>query len=426
MYNNKILRNGINIVMENIPYVNSISLGIWIKNGSINEDKHNNGISHFIEHLLFKGTKNRTAKEIAESIDNIGGQLNAFTTKEYTCLYVKVLNTYERLAIDLLSDMLKNSLFKEEDILKEKKVIYEEIKMYQDSPEDIAYDLLAKTMFEGTSLELPILGTIDSLEGINRENIIDYFKKNYTPDNIVISIVGNINENETFKLLEAYFGDFNIQDSKNGRIILDQNYIYTKKINGLIKDTEQLNLLISMEGLSRKNDYVYPLLVFDNIFGGSMSSRLFQRIREDKGLAYSVYSHPSFYEKTGAYTIYVGLNPEKIYEAVELIKEDIEIVKKELITKEELFKSKEQLKGNYLLGLENTSSRMAEIGRSKLLMDKFDNPNEIVKKINEVDMEDIEIIVEKIFNFDKLNIIYVGNLSKKEQVEKRLKEILYN
>lgn len=426
MYNNKILRNGINIVMENIPYVNSISLGIWIKNGSINEDKHNNGISHFIEHLLFKGTKNRTAKEIAESIDNIGGQLNAFTTKEYTCLYVKVLNTYERLAIDLLSDMLKNSLFKEEDILKEKKVIYEEIKMYQDSPEDIAYDLLAKTMFEGTSLELPILGTIDSLEGINRENIIDYFKKNYTPDNIVISIVGNINENETFKLLEAYFGDFNIQDSKNGRIILDQNYIYTKKINGLIKDTEQLNLLISMEGLSRKNNYVYPLLVFDNIFGGSMSSRLFQRIREDKGLAYSVYSHPSFYEKTGAYTIYVGLNPEKIYEAVELIKEDIEIVKKELITKEELFKSKEQLKGNYLLGLENTSSRMAEIGRSKLLMDKFDNPNEIVKKINEVDMEDIEIIVEKIFNFDKLNIIYVGNLSKKEQVEKRLKEILYN
>lgn len=426
MYNNKILRNGINIVMENIPYVNSISLGIWIKNGSINEDKHNNGISHFIEHLLFKGTKNRTAKEIAESIDNIGGQLNAFTTKEYTCLYVKVLNTYERLAIDLLSDMLKNSLFKEEDILKEKKVIYEEIKMYQDSPEDIAYDLLAKTMFEGTSLELPILGTIDSLEGINRENIIDYFKKNYTPDNIVISIVGNINENETFKLLEAYFGDFNIQDSKNGRIILDQNYIYTKKINGLIKDTEQLNLLISMEGLSRKNDYVYPLLVFDNIFGGSMSSRLFQRIREDKGLAYSVYSHPFFYEKTGAYTIYVGLNPEKIYEAVELIKEDIEIVKKELITKEELFKSKEQLKGNYLLGLENTSSRMAEIGRSKLLMDKFDNPNEIVKKINEVDMEDIEIIVEKIFNFDKLNIIYVGNLSKKEQVEKRLKEILYN
>ena len=206
--------------MENIPYVNSISLGIWIKNGSINEDKHNNGISHFIEHLLFKGTKNRTAKEIAETIDNIGGQLNAFTTKEYTCFYAKVLNTYERLAIDLLSDMLKNSLFNEEDILKEKKVIYEEIKMYQDSPEDIAYDLLAKTMFEGTSLELPILGTIDSLESIDREDIIDYFKKNYIPENIVVSIVGNINENETLKLLEAYFGDFNIQDNKNDKIIL--------------------------------------------------------------------------------------------------------------------------------------------------------------------------------------------------------------
>ncbi|MBV1818573.1 insulinase family protein [Anaerosalibacter bizertensis] len=426
MYNNKILSNGIDIVMENIPYVNSISLGIWIKNGSINEDKHNNGISHFIEHLLFKGTKNRTAKEIAESIDNIGGQLNAFTTKEYTCFYAKVLNTYERLAIDLLSDMLKNSLFNEEDILKEKKVIYEEIKMYQDSPEDIAYDLLAKTMFEGTSLELPILGTIDSLESIDREDIIDYFKKNYIPENIVVSIVGNINENETLKLLEAYFGDFNIQDNKNDRIILDQNYVYTKKINGFIKDTEQLNLLIGMEGLSRKNNYVYPLLVFDNIFGGSMSSRLFQRIREDKGLAYSVYSHPSFYEKTGTFTIYVGLNPEKIYEVVELVKEDIEIAKKELITKEELFKSKEQLKGNYLLGLENTSSRMAEIGRSKLLMDKTYHPNEIVKKINEVDMEDIEIVVEKIFNFDKLNTIYVGNLSKEEQVEKKLKEILYS
>ena len=316
MYTKHTLSNGIRVVMEDIPYVNSVSIGIWVENGSKDEDKHENGISHFIEHLLFKGTVNRSSKEIAETIDNIGGHINAFTSKEYTCYYVKVLDNHINIAVDILADMLNNSLCKEEDIFKEKSVICEEIKMYHDSPEDLVYELLSETMFENTSLALPILGTEESLKYINRKAIVNYFNSHYIPCNIVISVAGNIDIKETLKLLEYNFGDFNIEHNNSPINSHDYMFKFKKKINGIVKDTEQLNMCLGMEGIAIGDDNIYPLCIMNNVFGGSMSSRLFQRIREEQGLAYSVYSHPSSYKETGSFTIYAGLDKKQIYNFV--------------------------------------------------------------------------------------------------------------
>lgn len=427
MYTKQTLSNGIRVVMEDIPYVNSVSIGIWVKNGSINEDKPENGVSHFIEHLLFKGTVNRTSKEIAETIDNIGGQINAFTSKEYTCYYVKVLDDHINIAVEILSDMFNNSLFKEEDIIKEKSVIFEEIKMYQDSPEDLVYELLSEIMFENTTLAQPILGTEESLKNITREVIVNYFKTHYIPSNIVISLAGNIESKEILKLLEFYFGNFNKQ-IKNTEQVNTQNNIYSfeRKINGITKETEQLNMCIGMEGIAIGDDTIYPLYVMNNVFGGSMSSRLFQNIREDQGIAYSVYSHPSSYKETGSFTIYAGLGPQQIYNFVNSVKEDIEDIKQNLISVDELYKSKEQLKGNYILGLESTSSRMSELGRNELLLNEIHSPKETLRKIDKVDLQQIKYIIDRIFDYNKFNITYVGNIKEKSKLEKGVNNILFN
>lgn len=425
MYTKDILSNGIRVVMESIPYVNSVSIGIWIESGSKNEDKHKNGISHLIEHLLFKGTINRTSKEIAETIDNIGGQINAFTTKEYTCFYAKVLDEHIDIAIDVLSDMLKNSLFSKEDIMKEKGVIYEEIKMYQDSPEDLVYDLLSEVMFENTSLAMPILGTIESLNNIDRDVLIDYYKTYYTPQNIVISIAGNIISGEIIKLLEYNFGDFKRNPMEDVLDKGNENHIFMRKVKGLEKDTEQLNLCIGMEGIPIGSDELYPLHIMNAIFGGSMSSRLFQKIREDKGLAYSIYSHPSSYKEIGSFIIYTGLSKNEVRNVLQLIKEDIEDLKKNLISKTELVRSKEQLKGSYILGIESTSSRMSELGRSELLLGKIQSPTETLKKIESVNMLQIANIIEKVFDYNKFNISYVGNVDHKDKLEDVINNIFF-
>lgn len=427
MYTKQTLSNGIRVVMEDIPYVNSVSIGIWVKNGSINEDKPENGVSHFIEHLLFKGTVNRTSKEIAETIDNIGGQINAFTSKEYTCYYVKVLDDHINIAVEILSDMFNNSLFKEEDIIKEKSVIFEEIKMYQDSPEDLVYELLSEIMFENTTLAQPILGTEESLKNITREVIVNYFKTHYIPSNIVISLAGNIDSKETVKLLEFYFGNFNKQIKNTEQINTQKNiYSFERKINGITKETEQLNMCIGMEGIAIGDDTIYPLYVMNNVFGGSMSSRLFQNIREDQGIAYSVYSHPSSYKETGSFTIYAGLGPQQIYNFVNSVKEDIEDIKQNLISVDELNKSKEQLKGNYILGLESTSSRMSELGRNELLLNEIHSPKETLRKIDKVDLQQIKYIIDRIFDYNKFNITYVGNIKEKSKLEKGVNNILFN
>lgn len=426
MYIKEKLNNGIRVVMEEIPYVNSVSIGVLVNNGSIKEKDDLNGISHFIEHMLFKGTSNRSAKELAESIDDVGGQINAFTGTEYTCFYVRVLDKHLPIAIDVLSDMLNNSTFDEKDIEKEKGVIIEEINMYLDSPEDIVYDILSETMFENTSLALPILGTYETVSNLDRDTIMNYYKRHYTTENIVISIVGNFQYRETIAMLnECFYKTSPIEMGLNDGMIEDIPEI-SQNIGYKLKDTEQLNLCVGMEGVKRGSDDIYPLLVMNNTFGGSMSSRLFQRLREEMGLVYSVYSHPTSFENIGAFTVYAGLSVNQILNVAKLVNEDIEDLKDNLITDYELFRSKEQLKGNYILGMESTSNRMFEIGKSELLLNKVLSPEDILNKIDKVQMVDIERVVTKIFNRDKYNIAYVGKLSDPEKINNNLKEIFFS
>lgn len=405
MYKKHVLENGLTIIGEEIPYVKSISLGVWINAGSRIEDEEISGVSHFIEHMLFKGTRNRTSKQIASEIDNLGGQINAFTSKECTCYYVKLLDSHIDIGIDVLSDMILNSKFNEDDLDKERSVIIEELKMYEDSPEDLAYDLLTENIYKNDPLGMNIIGTEESLNRLNREKLLDYFNKYYVPNNSVIAISGNFNFDEIINKIEEKFKvwkkrDVNV-DIKKAEF---KSCFLTKN-----KDIEQVNLAMSLEAVPLENDKeVYALAVINTVFGGSISSRLFQKIREEKGLVYSIYSSQSLYRKCGELGIFASMSNEHLKEVYESIIEEIKIMKKYYLTDQEIKESKEQLKGSYILGLESTSSRMMSIGRSLLLNNKVESTDDILKSIDNVDRETVKIVIDKIFNLDKLGICIVG------------------
>lgn len=407
MFRKYTLDNGVRIVCEKIPFVRSISIGIWIKTGSRNENSQNNGISHFIEHMLFKGTEKRNAREIAESIDNIGGQLNAFTGKECTCYYTKTLDDHMDIALDVLSDMIFNSLLTKKDINVEKKVILEEIGMYEDSPEELVHDILSEVVWDGNSIGYPILGTQKCQKNINREMILKYIEENYIPENTVISVAGNFDEDTLIELLNKHFAGW--KGVKGNRDDFeDVVFIPGKKVRE--KDIEQVHICMGFKGLEHGNDKLYSLLAVNNLFGGGMSSRLFQKIREKKGLVYSIYSYPSAYKNAGLFTIYAGMNPENLNEVASLINDEIKLLIKSGIKKEDLKKSKEQLKGNYILGLESTSSRMNSIGKSELMLGYINTQEEILDKIDAISMERVNEIIEKVFDLEHMGISIVGNI----------------
>jgi len=411
MINKFELSNGIRVVCEKITHIRSVSIGIWVKTGSRNENIHNNGVSHFIEHMLFKGTQTRSAADIAESIDNIGGQLNAFTGKECTCYYAKTLDEHLDIAIDVLSDMLYNSAFRKKDIALEKRVILEEIGMYEDSPEELVHDMLSETVWKGSAIGYPILGTRKSLRSINREVIAEYMRSRYIPDNMVISVAGNFDEIRLKEMLESYFNR-QMQECEGEH--KEENVEFKPDISVREKDTEQAHICIGFNGIKNGHEDFYPLLAVNNIFGGGMSSRLFQRIREKKGLAYSIYSYPTFYNDAGLFTIYAGTKPENLNKVVKLIYDEIRLFLKNGITRQEAEKSKEQLKGSYILGLESTSSRMSGIGKSELLLGKTYTQEEILEKIENVSTERMNYIIRKIFDPEKVGISVVGKVKQKD------------
>mgnify|MGYP000251165478 CR=1 FL=1 len=405
MYKCQTLKNGLTIIGEEIPYLKSISLGVWVKAGSIMETKENSGVSHFIEHMLFKGTTNRTSKELAREIDNLGGVINAFTSKECTCFYVKLLDEHINIGIDVLSDMILNSRFDERDIKKEKSVILEELKMYEDSPDDLVYDLLLENIYKDHSLGMNILGDRQSLKNLKRESILDYYNEYYVPNNSIISICGNFKFEEIVKQIEEKFKTWQPKSVDTTTTKPNFNPCIVKKN----KDIEQVNLAMSLEAVPLENDKeVYALAVINTVFGGSISSRLFQKIREEKGLVYSIYSSQSLYRKCGELGIFASMSNEHLKEVYESIIEEIKIMKKYYLTDQEIKESKEQLKGSYILGLESTSSRMMSIGRSLLLNNKVESTDDILKSIDNVDRETVKIVIDKIFNLDKLGVCIVG------------------
>ncbi|MDU7965903.1 MAG: pitrilysin family protein [Paeniclostridium sordellii] len=405
MYKIHTLDNGLTIVGEEIPYLKSITLGVWVNAGSRIESEKLSGISHFIEHMLFKGTKNRTSKEIASTIDNLGGQINAFTSKECTCYYVKLLDEHINIGLDILSDMFLNPLFDKEDIEKERQVILEELKMYEDSPEDLVYDLLMEGVYKTDALGGNIIGTKESLDNMNREIISDYFKKYYVASNSVISISGNFKFEEIVKLIEEKFKNLNKGDVDIEITTPEFHPCFIAKN----KETEQVNLAISLKAIPLEDrEDAYALSIINNIFGGSISSRLFQNIRENKGLVYSIYSAPSLYRKSGELGVYASMSNENLKKVYNLVLEEIDNIRENHLTEEEIRESKEQLKGSYILGLESTSSRMMSIGKSMLLTKKVKDPNDIIESINNIEKARIDLIIDKVFNKENIGICIVG------------------
>ncbi len=407
MINKKLLDNGLRLVYEKIPYVRSVSVGVWVGTGSRNENIKNNGISHFIEHMLFKGTTNRSAKQIAESIDAIGGQINAFTGKECTCYYAKTLDTHLNVSLDVLSDMLFNSKFASGDIKVEKKVVVEEIGMYEDSPEELVHDIFSEMVWSGNSLGYPILGTQECIDRFDKKMINQYMQEMYTPDNTVISVAGNFNEDDLIEKVKKYFGHW-----KNDKVYDNKYSPVEYKTDRIIreKETEQVHLCMGFKGIEHGDDKIYSLLALNNIFGGGMSSRLFQKIREEKGLVYSIYSYPSTYKTAGLFVIYAGMNPEYLQTVIDLSKKEVDLLIKKGVTKDELNKSKEQMKGNFILGLESTNSRMNSIGKAELMLGRINTPEEVLKKMDNVTMDNIREVIDMVFKYDKLSISAVGNL----------------
>ncbi|WP_440602740.1 M16 family metallopeptidase [Bacillus sp. GB_SG_008] len=385
-------KNGVRIVMENIPTVRSVAIGVWIHAGSRNENEKNNGISHFLEHMFFKGTKTRSAREIAESFDSIGGQVNAFTSKEYTCYYAKVLDEHAKYALDILADMFFNSTFVEEELKKEKNVVFEEIKMYEDTPDDIVHDMLTKATYETHPLAYPILGTEQTLDTFTGDTLRQYIKDHYTPENVVVSVAGNIDESFV-QIVEQYFGNY---EGTTNREQVHKPVFHPNKV-ARKKETEQAHLCLGFNGLQMGDENIHNLIVLNNILGGSMSSRLFQEVREQRGLAYSVFSYHSSYEDTGMLTIYGGTGSQQLDTLYETIQQTLDILKDKGITEKELLNSKEQLKGNLMLSLESTNSRMSRNGKNELLLKKHRSLDEIIESVNRVTKADVDTLIRNMF-----------------------------
>lgn len=401
---NKKLNCGVRIVMEEIPYVQSVSIGIWVKAGSVDETAKNSGISHFIEHMLFKGTENRSAKKIAEDVDKIGGQINAFTGKEATCYYLKTLASNIDKAADILVDMFINSKFDEEEMEKEKRVVYEEIKMIEDSPEDDAHDIISELIFKGNPLAKSIIGTPKSLQGITQKVIRKYISEEYTRDNIVVSVCGSFDPDHVCELFDCKLLALNAGKAPKEFESADYKPSYKVKV----KDIEQSHICLGLKGLALEDERYYSLVLLNNIMGGSMSSRLFQNIREEKGLAYSVYSMSSSFSNTGYFNIYAGVSHDRIKDAVIGIQDELKLLETEGVTLEELQTAKEQLKGSYIFSLENVNGRMFSIGKNMLLLNKIYTPEEVMDSIDAVSMDDIRAISELITDIHNYSGVLIG------------------
>ncbi|WAA10763.1 M16 family metallopeptidase [Fervidibacillus albus] len=387
-----VCKNGVRVVLEQIQIVRSVSLGIWIKTGSRNETKNINGISHFLEHMFFKGTKTKSARDIAESFDRIGGQVNAFTSKEYTCYYAKVLDKHTTFALNVLADMFFHSTFDEEELMKEKKVVIEEIKMYEDTPDDIVHDMLSQAVYGNHPLGYPILGTEETVETFHQQMLKAYKEEMYTPENVVISIAGNVDET-VIDEVENLFGHYM---TKNRKLETELPKFHE---NQLVKrkDTEQAHMCIGFEGIPVAHREMYPQIIANNILGGGMSSRLFQEIREQQGLAYSIFSYHSSFDDTGMITIYGGTAVNQMDRLFESIQSAVYRFVKDGVTDRELTNSKEQLKGNIMLSLESTNSRMSRNGKNELYFKKHRTLDETIQLIDAVTTEEVNAFVRKIF-----------------------------
>jgi len=404
LYQKTVLPNGVRIITEEIEHVRSAAIGLWVGAGSRDEREGYEGISHFMEHMFFKGTEHRTARALAESLEAVGGQLNAFTTKEYTCYYAKVLDEDLDLAIDVLSDMFFHSLFDEKEIEKEKNVVIEEIKMYEDSPDELIHDIFSEKVWNEHPLGKPILGTEASITSLSRDKIMLFLSEHYAPDNVVVAVAGKIKHEDIVAKLSAQFGTF----KRGGRRVLEEAPTGKTVEHYQKKETEQMHIILGVPGLGQDDEDIYAMHIFNNILGGGLSSRLFQEIREQRGLAYSVYSYHSTYVDSGLFAIYAGTSPKNTQEVIECILQELKEISEQGITADELARTKAQIKGGLYLGLESVSSRMSRLGKTELTYNRVLSPEEVIGKLEKVTLEDVLRVIGRLWQKDKISLMTLG------------------
>lgn len=403
MFKKEHLSNEIPVVMEQLKNMRSVSLGVWVKVGSRDEESNKSGISHFLEHMFFKGTVKRTAKDIAVEIDSLGGELNAFTSKESTTFYVKILDEYIEKGIELLSDIFLHSTFPEEDIEKEKRIVKEEIKLVEDTPDDYIHDLFNQTIWGDKGLGQPVLGRRETVKSFTREDLTSHIKKYYGTKDVVISCAGNFEHESVIGMLNKSLGNLRRgSEPEKGHVPHFEN-----KVEVFHKELSEAHICIGVEGIPQTSEDRYSLFVLNTILGAGVSSRLFQEIREKRGLAYSIYSFVSSYYDTGIWGIYAGVSRKRVGEVAGLVLKEMHDLKSTL-AEVELQRAKNHLKGNIILGLESTSSRMTNIARQEIYHGRYYSPKEIMKEVDSITLDHVQALAEKLIKQKRFSLTVYG------------------
>jgi len=404
VYRKTTLANGLRVLTESMPAVRSASIGIWADVGSSLERHEQRGISHLVEHMLFKGTQRRSAREIAETMDGVGGNLNAFTDKETTCYYAKVIDRHVPLALDVLSDMFLHSRFDAEELAKEQKVVLEEIKMYEDSPDELIHDLFLQTMWSGSNLGEPTIGFVDTVTAATPADLRAHMAHHYAPNSVVVAAAGNVEHEPFVELVAECFANFK---GASDRFEPDSP---SPTPSALVrqKDSEQAYVVLGSRGLSVRDDRRYALSVLDTVLGGGMSSRLFQEIREKRGLVYTVYSFQAAYRAAGLFGVYAGTSAENVQPCIDVVAEQLAALREIEIGDAELHLAKEHIKGNLTLSLESTSSRMIRLGRNEFALGRQITPEEMEECVDLVSAPEIRQLAQELFSEDQLGLCILG------------------
>ena len=403
------LSNGVRVITETMPHVRSVSVGVWIGTGSRRETPEEQGISHFIEHMLFKGTTSRTAEDIARSVDSIGGNLDAFTGKEMVCYNTKVLDEHLPIAMDVLSDLVLHPKFDVEDIEKEKGVILEEIKMDTDNPDGLVHEIFSSNFWKDHSLGRAILGTRETVKAFTRSGVMSYYRRVYTPENIVVTAAGNLDHEELADLVRPRFAAI----KPAGPVpALEAPATHARISLKSKKDLEQVHLCMGVPSFGIAHEDRFNCYVLNTVLGGGMSSRLFQNIRERQGLAYAVFSEIMPYADTGCLAVYAGTSLESAKKVVNCVVKEFRSLKEETVPAEELRRSKDHLKGSLMLGLESTSSRMSNLARQEMHFGRFFTLDELVEGIEKVTADDVQRIAQTFFGAERTAVAVLGNLGK--------------
>jgi predicted Zn-dependent peptidase len=404
-----LLPNGIRVVTESMPHVRSVAVGIWVETGSRVEPDSRGGISHLIEHLVFKGTATRSAAEIAGAIDSVGGQMDAFTGKEHTCFYVSVLDEHLPLAVDLLTDILMHPQFAEPDIEKEKSVVHQEIKMVEDTADDLVHDLFAERIWAGHPLGRPILGRWEVVRELGRPAILSHFEEEYAPGRIVIAAAGHLEHAQAVELFARSFNGFRrtlaARESAPPKLHPGVHVVH--------KPLEQVQLVVGFPGIAETAPERYALYLLNDVIGGSMSSRLFQEVRERQALAYSVHSGLQSYRDTGLFYIYAGTDAGNLAKLVKALMKELRDLKKHGVRAEELRRGKEHLKGSLMLSLESTSSRMNRLAKQELRFGAFFSLDEMLAAIERVQLDDVEALISHILDEEQLSLLTLGPIDRR-------------